>query len=105
MVVVDARALSWSGALFRGLRAEGRGAARLAAACGLAPLQLAGGDLRAAILGELMTLTVYRFDKYGRLLAAVAHDSKGDMSQWMLEAGHARPYHGGRREAWEELEP
>ena len=61
--------------------------------------------LRAAILGELVTLTVYRFDKYGRLLAAVAHDSKGDMSQWMLEAGHARPYHGGRREAWEELEP
>ena len=61
--------------------------------------------LRAAILGELVTLTVYRFDKYGRLLAAVAHDSKGDMSQWMLEAGHARPYHGGRRAAWEELEP
>jgi endonuclease YncB( thermonuclease family) len=60
--------------------------------------------LRAAILGELVTLTVYRFDKYGRLLAAVAHDSKGDMSRWMLEAGHARPYHGGRREAWE-LEP
>ena len=24
--------------------------------------------LRAAILGELVTLTVYRFDKYGRLL-------------------------------------
>jgi micrococcal nuclease len=57
--------------------------------------------LRAAILGELVTLTVYSFDKYGRLLAAVAHDHKGDMSQWMLQAGYARPYHGGRREAWE----
>ena len=56
--------------------------------------------LRAAILGELVTLTVHGFDKYGRLLAAVAHDHEGDMSQWMLEAGHARPYDGAKREAW-----
>ena len=57
--------------------------------------------LRAAILGELVTLTVYSFDKYGRLLASVAHDHKGDMSNWMLESGHARPYDGGKREMWE----
>ena len=57
--------------------------------------------LRAAILGELVTLTVYSFDKYGRLLASVAHDRKGDMSNWMLEAGHARLYDGGKREMWE----
>ena len=57
--------------------------------------------LRAATLGELVTLTVHGFDKYGRLLAAVAHDHEGDMSQWMLEAGHARPYDGGKREMWE----
>lgn len=57
--------------------------------------------LRAAILGELVTLTVSSFDKYGRLLAAVAHDHRGDMSQWMLKAGYARPYDGGKRETWE----
>lgn len=57
--------------------------------------------LRAAVLGEPVTLTVYSFDKYGRLLAAVAHDDKGDMGRWMLEAGHARPYDGGKREIWE----
>lgn len=57
--------------------------------------------LRTAILGELVTLTVYSFDKYGRLLASVAHDHKGDMSHWMLETGHARPYNGGKREMWE----
>jgi micrococcal nuclease len=57
--------------------------------------------LRTAILGELVTLTVYSFDKYGRLLASLAHDEKGDISNWMLETGHARPYVGGKREAWE----
>ena len=57
--------------------------------------------LRTAILGELVTLTVYSFDKYGRLLASVAHDHKGDMSHWMLATRHARPYNGGKREMWE----
>lgn len=57
--------------------------------------------LRTAILGELVTLTVHNFDKYGRLLASVAHDHKGDMSHWMLETGYARPYNGGKREKWE----
>ena len=56
--------------------------------------------LRTAVLGEIVTLTVYSFDKYGRLLASIAHDHKGDMSQWMLETGHARPYDGGKRESW-----
>ena len=56
--------------------------------------------LRAAILGELVTLTVHSFDKYGRLLASVAHAHEGDMSHWMIDAGHARPYDGGKRGAW-----
>ena len=56
--------------------------------------------LRAAILGELVTLTVHSFDKYGRLLASVAHAHKGDMSHWMIDAGHARPYDGAKRGAW-----
>lgn len=57
--------------------------------------------LRTAILGELVTLTVYSFDKYGRLLASVVHDHKGDVSHWMLKTGHARPYNGGKREMWD----
>ena len=56
--------------------------------------------LRAAILGELVTLTVHSFDKYGRLLASVAHAHEGDMSHWMIDAGHARPYDGAKRGAW-----
>ena len=56
--------------------------------------------LRAAILGELVTLTVHSFDKYGRLLASVAHAHEGDMSHWMIDAGHARPYDGATRGAW-----
>ena len=75
---------------------------RGAASAGEKRAAIAARDaLRTAILGELVTLTVYSFDKYGRLLASVAHDHKGDMSHWMLETGHARPYNGGKREMWE----
>ena len=56
--------------------------------------------LRAAILGELVTLTVYGLDKYGRLLASVAHDRTGDVSRRLLEAGYVRPYDGGKRGEW-----
>ena len=56
--------------------------------------------LRAAILGELVTLTVYGLDKYGRLLASVVHDRTGDVSRWLLEAGYVRPYDGWKRGEW-----
>ena len=74
---------------------------RSAASAGEKRAAIAARDaLRAAILGELVTLTVHSFDKYGRLLASVMHAHKGDMSHWMIDAGHARPYDGAKREAW-----
>jgi len=58
--------------------------------------------LRAAILGEIVTLDVSAgFDKYGRLLAVVRHDRYGDVSRMLLEHGHALPYDGGTRAGWD----
>ena len=56
--------------------------------------------LRSAALDELVTLSVRGTDKYGRLLATVAHDLHGDLGEMMLAHGHAVPYAGGARGEW-----
>lgn len=38
-------------------------------------------------------------DRYGRRLVRLRLDGE-DVSDWMVEAGHARVYDGGRREGW-----
>ena len=55
--------------------------------------------LSRLIKGKMVTLSELSTDKYGRLLAKVS--CKGcDISTWMLEAGLARTYHGGKRGGW-----
>lgn len=51
--------------------------------------------VRSLILGKHVTLTAGDFDKYGRVLARVYVDKTiPDLSQWLLDEGHAVPYDG-----------
>jgi endonuclease YncB( thermonuclease family) len=52
-----------------------------------------------AARGGRITLTVTGREKYGRPLGAIARDGE-DLAAALIAAGHARPYDGGRREAW-----
>lgn len=58
---------------------------------------LARDDLSNMILGKVVTLTDVSYDKYGRILANVKDASGVDMSQWMIEKGHAVSYDGGTK--------
>jgi endonuclease YncB( thermonuclease family) len=50
--------------------------------------------------GSSVALTVVGPDKYScRIVADAAIDGK-DLATAMLEAGHARPYDGGRKSSW-----
>lgn len=49
------------------------------------------------------TIRLYdvEYDKYGgRVRARVMLADGTDLSQAMIKTGHARPYHGGKRQAW-----
>ncbi len=63
---------------------------------------VASRDTLRAILGEGgVSLKDVALDKYGgRVVAAVLVGQSRDVAQAMLAAGMARPYGGGRREAW-----
>ncbi len=58
---------------------------------------LARDDLSSMILGKVVTLTNVSYDKYGRILANVQNENGVDMSQWMIEKGHAVSYDGGTK--------
>jgi len=53
------------------------------------------------IIGESVTISNVRIGKYaGRVLADV-HTAQGvDVGAYMLGSGHAREYHGGKRQPW-----
>ena len=56
--------------------------------------------LRSLVLHEPVSVHVRGLDKYGRLLANIIHDHHGDMSDLLLERGHAVPYDGGKKPQW-----
>jgi endonuclease YncB( thermonuclease family) len=60
--------------------------------------------LSALLSGSSVTLADIGPDKYfGRVVARVLDAGGGDVGQALLSEGLARPYKGGRREAWCEL--
>jgi endonuclease YncB( thermonuclease family) len=48
-------------------------------------------------VGEVLTITSHKLDKYGRSLASLELPSKKDFGVEMMAAGHAKPYEGGAR--------
>jgi micrococcal nuclease len=48
---------------------------------------------------EVILIEIKGKDKYGRVAAMVEYDGK-DLASDLLQEGLARPYHGGKREAW-----
>lgn len=50
--------------------------------------------------GITMTMTDLAKDKYGRLIGLLRNAQGQDLSQELLAAGYAHPYHGGTRPPW-----
>ncbi len=55
--------------------------------------------LANSILDKIVQLEIGDFDKYGRPLVRVFHDGK-NINEWMLEAGHGKPYTGSGSKDW-----
>ncbi|WP_169569260.1 thermonuclease family protein [Sneathiella limimaris] len=70
-------------------------------------MDLFDSPYRGAVLGKPMarvTLKNVNLGKFaGRVLADVYHNDK-DVALTILEAGHARPYTGGKRKGWCDIE-
>jgi endonuclease YncB( thermonuclease family) len=62
----------------------------------------AAHEALARLLSEgVVSVTRVGLDKYGgRVLADAATRSIPNVAVTLLAAGHARPYHGGRRQSW-----
>jgi micrococcal nuclease len=58
---------------------------------------LARDDLSKLIMNKIVRLENVGTEKYGRVLADVYLD-KIHINQWMIEKGHAKEYHGGKKE-------
>lgn len=57
--------------------------------------------LRALVADGHITLTNIQYGKYaGRVVADVSTSDGTDVSQRLIDAGHARAYHGGKRQGW-----
>jgi endonuclease YncB( thermonuclease family) len=56
--------------------------------------------MKSLVLGKTVLFRVSSSDKYGRLLANIWVGDR-DVSALMLESGHARPYDGKTRAAWD----
>lgn len=55
--------------------------------------------LKDLLLNKIVTLDIKSADKYGRVLATIFVDTL-DINEHMVNAGYARKYDGGKREAW-----
>jgi endonuclease YncB( thermonuclease family) len=58
---------------------------------------LARDDLSDYILGNIVILSNVSYDKYGRTLADVFTQSGVNISEWMINRGHAVRYDGGTK--------
>jgi micrococcal nuclease len=57
---------------------------------------LARDDLSKFIMNKMVRLENVGTEKYGRILADVYLDQV-HINQWMLDRGHAKEYHGGKK--------
>jgi micrococcal nuclease len=55
--------------------------------------------LSRMILGEVVTLDLDAYDKYGRILATVYHDNV-NINRWMVDNGHGKEYFGKGEKLW-----
>lgn len=54
--------------------------------------------LRQVCLNQIVKLECYDFDKYGRLLVDFSVNNIPSISQWSLDNGYAKEYHGGKKD-------
>jgi micrococcal nuclease len=57
---------------------------------------LARDDLSKLIMNKMVKLENVGTEKYGRILADVYLDQV-HINQWMMDRGHAKEYHGGKK--------
>lgn len=57
---------------------------------------LARDDLSNLVMNKIVRLENIGTEKYGRVLADVYLDQL-HVNQWMIERGHAKEYHGGKK--------
>jgi len=50
------------------------------------------------ILDKIVNVKVHHPDKYGRLLVTIKNDQDHNINQLMIDNGHAREYHGGKKQ-------
>jgi micrococcal nuclease len=55
--------------------------------------------LRERIQGKMVSLTCGDFDKYGRLLVTINHESL-EINSWLIQEGFAFSYDGGSKREW-----
>lgn len=54
--------------------------------------------LKDLLAAGRVTVQTMRTEKYGRYLANVRDPAGRSVNELLVEAGHAKPYHGGKRE-------
>ncbi|MBU6442411.1 MAG: thermonuclease family protein [Alphaproteobacteria bacterium] len=99
----EATAHIWLGeAIDVHVRIEGIDAPELHARCDdeRTQAEAARDYLARRIGGGEVELSNVRYDKYGGRVDATVEDARGDVGRAMIAAGHARPYHGERRQPW-----
>jgi endonuclease YncB( thermonuclease family) len=106
---IEARVHVWLGQeVITRVRLLGIDAPEISGTCGSERLQaIAARDRLAALLGQApLVLVDLRPDKYfGRVVARVLTGAGEDAGAALLREGLARPYAGGRRQAWCALPP
>lgn len=100
----EARVRIWFGQEITTLvRIRGIDAPELKGLCGdeLRGAAASRGALEGLLNVGVVTLRDVSLDKYGgRVVASVAVAGSSDVAAAMIASGWARPYNGGRREAW-----
>ncbi len=62
---------------------------------------LARDKLSELIMGKVVKMECFEFDKYGRLLVEIqVPGSEQKVHEWLIENGHAKAYEGGTKEKW-----
>jgi micrococcal nuclease len=55
---------------------------------------------RSLVVGQVVTLTAVRPDKYGKRVYAYVSIAGRDLGDSLIAAGLSRPYSGGHRDGW-----
>ena len=90
--------LTWSGSV----RVDGVDTPEIRGKCDAEKAAaVAARDFVAARAGDRVTLYDVQLGKYaGRVVARVQLDDGADLTHALIDAGHGRPYDGGKREGW-----